>query len=245
MKLKNKANPPIVAMIPARMGSTRLKMKNLALLNGKPLIYYAIRAAKDAKVFDRIVINSEGEIFNKIAKRYKVNFYKRPEQFSSSTAKSDFVVYDFLKNNPCDIVAWINSISPFQTVDEINGAVSYFFKNKLDSLITVKDEQVHVIYKNQPVNFKYNEIFAQTQDLMPVYPFVYSLMMWRSKIFISNFEKKGHAFFSGRVGFFPVSKLTGLIIKKDDDLMVADAIMRLKAKGDKYKVLYDKSIRDP
>jgi CMP-N-acetylneuraminic acid synthetase len=32
----------IVAMVPARMGSERLKMKNLALLNGQPLISYAI-----------------------------------------------------------------------------------------------------------------------------------------------------------------------------------------------------------
>ena len=54
------------AMIPARLGSTRLKMKNLALLNGKPLIYYAIKAAQDSNVFDRVVLNSDSEIFKKI-----------------------------------------------------------------------------------------------------------------------------------------------------------------------------------
>ena len=38
----NKENAQrIIAMIPARIGSTRLKMKNLALLNGKPLIAYS------------------------------------------------------------------------------------------------------------------------------------------------------------------------------------------------------------
>ena len=41
----------IVAMIPARIGSERLKKKNLALLNKKPLIYYAINAAKKSKIF--------------------------------------------------------------------------------------------------------------------------------------------------------------------------------------------------
>ena len=34
----------IIAMIPARIGSTRFKMKNLALLDGKPMISYAIEA---------------------------------------------------------------------------------------------------------------------------------------------------------------------------------------------------------
>ena len=38
-----------IAMIPARIGSTRLKYKNLALINNKPLIYYAINAAKNLK----------------------------------------------------------------------------------------------------------------------------------------------------------------------------------------------------
>ena len=55
------SKPIIYAMIPARIGSTRLKMKNLALINGKPLIYYAIQAAKDSGVFDKIVLNSENQ----------------------------------------------------------------------------------------------------------------------------------------------------------------------------------------
>ena len=48
----------IIAMIPARMGGTANYEKS-CLSNGKPLIYYAINAAKDSEVFKRIVINSE------------------------------------------------------------------------------------------------------------------------------------------------------------------------------------------
>ena len=135
----------IIAMIPARMGSTRLPMKNLALLGGKPLMYYAIQAAKKADIFDRIIVNSEDIIFSKIAKRYGVGFYQRPKGLGSSATKSDFVVYDFIKNNPCDIVAWVNPISPLQPEEEVRQAVDYFLKNRLDSLITVKNEQVHCV----------------------------------------------------------------------------------------------------
>ena len=41
----------IIAMIPARKGSKRLKNKNLSLINGKPLIYYSVKAAKESKIF--------------------------------------------------------------------------------------------------------------------------------------------------------------------------------------------------
>lgn len=235
---KNKEE--IVAMIPARMGSTRLAMKNLALINGKPMIYYAIKAAKDARVFDRIVINSEDAVFAKIAKRYKVEFYRRPPQWATSTAKSDFVVYDFVRKNPCDIIAWVNPTSPLQTGEEVRGAVEYFIKKGLDSLITVKDEQVHCVYKDRPINFKTKEVFAQTQDLAPVRPFVYSVMMWRTGPFVREFERKGFAFFCGKVGYFPVGKLTGVIIKRQEDLMLADYLMRASLKRKSYKVRYDK-----
>ena len=116
----------IFAMIPARIGSTRLKMKNLALLNGKPLIAYSILAAKQAGVFDRIVINSDSHIFKSIADRYGVKFYKRPEHLGSSTTKSDDVVLDFMQNNKSEVVVWVNSISPLQTGEEIRRVVDCF-----------------------------------------------------------------------------------------------------------------------
>ena len=110
----------ICAMIPARIGSQRLKYKNLALINKKPMIYYAIEAAKKSGCFNKIFINSDHDIFSKIAKRYKVNFYQRAKKLGGSNIKSDSIVYDFMKNNPeFDILVWVNSIAPLQTGNEI------------------------------------------------------------------------------------------------------------------------------
>ena len=44
----------IIAMIPARLGSQRLKQKNLQLIHGEALIAHAIRKAKLSNVFDEI-----------------------------------------------------------------------------------------------------------------------------------------------------------------------------------------------
>lgn len=241
-KNKNK-KPKIIAMIPARMGSTRLKMKNLALLGSKPLIYYAISAAKKTSIFDKIVLNSENPIFGRIAKRYGIEFYKRPTILASSNTKSDSVVYDFVKNNPCDVIVWVNPIAPLQTAREIMDIVKYFRRKKLDSLITVKNEQVHCLYKGKPINFKNDEIFAKTQDLAPVKPFVYSIMMWRRNIFMRDFEKKGYAFFCGRVGFYPVSMLSTIIIKKKSDLMLAEFLLKTCVKETAYKIKYDRVLK--
>ncbi|MCQ9207376.1 MAG: hypothetical protein NG740_05835 [Omnitrophica bacterium] len=239
VRIRNK----ITAMIPARMGSTRLPRKNLALLGGKPLISYAIAAAKKSGVFNRIVVNSENTLFAGIAKQYGVDFYKRPARWATSRAKSDSVVYDFVKNNPCDIIVWVNSISPLQSGGDIEGAVKYFIKKGLDSLITVKEEQVHCLYKGRPVNFRRKGVFARTQDLTPVQPFVYSVMMWRTSSFMRTFEKRGRAVFSGKVGFYPVGKPASVIIKRKEDLMLAEFLLRVAKKKSAYRVKYVKGIK--
>lgn len=238
-----KKNIKIIAMIPARLGSVRLPMKNLALLGGKPLIFYAINAAKESDIFDDIFLNSENMLFKKIADRYDIEFYKRPNRLAISGAKSDFVVYDFIKKNPCDIVAWINPTSPLQTGDEIKKVVNYFLDNNLDSLITVKNEQVHCVYKNKPVNFRLKEVFAKTQELTPVNPFVYSVMMWRARIFQSEFEKKGRAFFCGKTGYYAASKISSFIIKKEEDLMMAELLLKIMKNRSGYRVAYDKVLK--
>jgi len=234
----------IIAMIPARIGSTRLKMKNLALINGKPLIYYTIEAAKASGVFNKVVLNSDNKIFAEIARRYDVEFYQRPVSLGSSSTKSDAVVYDFMLKHPSDLLAWVNPTSPLQTGDEVKEVIKYFIKKRLDTLITTKNEQVHCAYQDKPVNFRTEEIFAQTQDLEPVQSFVYSIMMWRSRTFMDTYEKRGRALFSGKVGYYPVSKKTSLIVKTEEDLLLADFIMRAEKQYKGQRIEYDKIVQD-
>lgn len=235
-------NVKIFAMIPARIGSKRLKMKNLALLNGKPLISYAINSARKSGMFDRIILNSDHKIFNKIAQRYEVEFYQRPSSLGSSITKSDDVVIDFIEKYPCDVVVWVNPTSPLQTGGEVREVVRYFLKKGLDSLITVRDEKVHCVYKESPINFGLEEVFAQTQDITPVQLFVYSIMMWRTETFRQVFKERGFAFFCGKTGFFPISKSSSFVIKCKEDLMIADCVMRATAQEEKYVVKYDKLV---
>jgi len=236
MKRKEK----IVAMIPARMGSTRLARKNLALINGEPMIYYPIAAAKKSGVFDEIVLNSENEVFAEIAGRYGVKFYHRPEKLGSSEARSDDVVFDFMEHNPADITVWVNPTSPLQSGEEVRAVVRYFQEHKLDGLITVREEQVHCLYDGQPLNFREDGLFARTQDLKPVQRFVYSIMMWRNEAFHKTYKEKGFALFCGKMGYYPVSKESALIIKTENDLKMVEALLVGKEKLGNYELCYDK-----
>jgi CMP-N-acetylneuraminic acid synthetase len=218
-------------MIPARIGSTRFKMKNLALLNGKPMIAYAIMAALSSNIFDRVIVNSDSEVFRSIAEKYGAEFYLRPEHLGGSSVKSDDVVKDFIEKYPSDIVVWENPIAPLQTVEDIRNTIGYFFSNNLDSLFTVKTEQIQCVYESKPVNFDDHGKFSQTQDLIPVCPFVPFIMMWRTSTFINAFKEHGYAFFCGKVGYFPVSRFSSVIIKYEDDFRIAEMLLKSMNEG--------------
>lgn len=50
-----------VAIIPARGGSKRIPRKNIKFFGGKPMIAWAIEAAAESKVFDRILVSTDDD----------------------------------------------------------------------------------------------------------------------------------------------------------------------------------------
>lgn len=70
----------------ARGGSSRLKNKNMKLLNNKPLIYYSINFAKKSKIFDDIFVSTDSNIIARYAKKLGVNVINRPKKLASKKA---------------------------------------------------------------------------------------------------------------------------------------------------------------
>ena len=68
----------IICFIPARSGSTRIKNKNIRLINGRPLIYWTVSKAIKSKKFDRIIFSSDSDnyynILTKYLKKDKLNY---------------------------------------------------------------------------------------------------------------------------------------------------------------------------
>ena len=89
-----------IAIIPARAGSKRLKNKNLKLINGKPLIYFAIKNAIMSKLFDEIIISTDSlKILNKAEKFGAKNNGLRPKKLSGDlTLLPDVVKYEIQKH---------------------------------------------------------------------------------------------------------------------------------------------------
>ena len=72
-----------LALIPARMGSKRIKTKNLIKLGNKKLIQYNFESSIKSKKIDKILLSTDDPIVIKLGKKFRVDLLlKDPQKFS-------------------------------------------------------------------------------------------------------------------------------------------------------------------
>lgn len=231
----------IVGMIPARLGSQRVKNKNLRFINGKPLVQYIIETAAQAKSLQDIYLNSEGIIFKEIADTCGVHFYHRSKELASDSATNDDFALDFMNAIEFDILIQLLPTSPFITAKEIDAFVQTMLNGDYDTLVSVKNMQIECIYQQKPVNFDQKKQTPPSQLLEPVQPYACGLMGWRCENFRANIKRYGAAYHGGdgKIGFFPMEGYSTVDIDNEQDFILAEAIAKIIRKPHAEPNYYD------
>lgn len=139
--------PSVLALIPARAGSRRVKHKNIRRLAGHPLIAYTIATARDSKLFDRVLVSTDSERIADIARYYGADVpFLRPAEYATAVSPDiEFIKHAF-DNIPesYDAFAKLTPTSPFRQVDTIKRAWEQFTSlNGVDSLRAVEPCRQH------------------------------------------------------------------------------------------------------
>lgn len=135
----------VVAIIPAKTDSVRLKKKNLKIINNKPLIEYSIIYSLNSKYINEIYINTESEEIKKIAETYNINVINRNDKLMGQTEVVEVYIESMAQISQqtslksIDIVIGIQPDHPDRLLD-IDHAIEYFIENKYDDLFTVDDK---------------------------------------------------------------------------------------------------------
>ena len=220
----------LIGMIPARIGSQRLKRKNLRKIGGVPLITHAIRKTLAAGCFDEVWVNADDPVFEKIAAEEGVPFHRRPPPLANDEATSEEYVEEFLERHPCECLFQIHSIAPLLTVEEIRAFAATMKEGRYDVLLSVVEEQIECLFRGVPVNFS-REAKTNSQELTPVERVTWSITGWRAATYLAARREGRCATYAGRVGTVPISRMAGHIIKREEDLRIADLFWRAREAG--------------
>lgn len=119
----------VLALVPARSGSKGLPMKNIRLLQGRPLLAWPIDAARNTHYIDRVVVSTDSEEYAKLAHAAGADVpFLRPDELSVDTAPSiAFILHalDTLEasGDKYDYVVLLEPTSPLTEASDIEAAL--------------------------------------------------------------------------------------------------------------------------
>jgi pseudaminic acid cytidylyltransferase len=119
-----------IAVIPARGGSRRILRKNIKEFCGRPLIAYAITAAKESGLFERIVVSTDDEEIAKISNVLGAETpFIRPAELSDQFTATVPVIAHAIAT--CRTLEWafdqvccIYPGVPFIQIEDLKGALA-------------------------------------------------------------------------------------------------------------------------
>tara|TARA_Y100000310_G_scaffold342105_1_gene443801 strand:+ start:1207 stop:1932 length:726 start_codon:yes stop_codon:yes gene_type:complete len=172
----------VLVVIPARGGSVRVPRKNVKLLNGKPLIAYAINAAKKSSFNPKIVVSTDDYEIKSVALEHGAEVpFKRPPHLSEDVPTEDVILHtvEWLEENEsysADIVVCLEPPVPLRTSEHIDQCIDQIATDEdIDSVVTVTDvgatrpEWMMRVGEDGYINL-YSDHFKNTGDGLMKFP---------------------------------------------------------------------------
>lgn len=139
-----------LGFIPARAGSKGIPDKNMALLNGKPLIWYTLRSAMESVLRESLFLSTDSERIAEYCRSEGLQVeYMRPSFLAADDTPMIEAVRDGLcflhQKKGCSVenVILLQPTSPFRTAGEINRAIETYETRSLNSLVGVSPMSHH------------------------------------------------------------------------------------------------------
>ena len=226
----------LIALIPARQGSERVKDKNIKQLNGHPLIAYSICSAVDAGIFDKILVSTDSKKYADISRHYGAEVpFLRPKKISRKFSPDyDWIRFtlDKLKKKygqTYNIFFLLRPTSPLRTAKTILKAWKEFQKFKdITSLRAVElcsqhpgkmwkivNKKIKPIMKGKIKKIPFNS--SSYQSLPKIYIQNASLEITKVKVI---YNKKNKSITGNNIYPFKTRGYEGYDINKKIDLKI-------------------------
>ena len=196
-----------IALIPARLESTRLSKKLLRVLNGIPLIVRTAQNIIDFKIFDEVHVITDSIDIKNILDKYSISNFLSEKDHQTGTDR----VAEYANNFDCDIIINVQGDEPFIKKQNLQIILSEFEndRNKIIDVISLKkriDKQIDIdnhnnvkvvtdandfanFFSRSPIPHNRSNSFNQYYKHIGIYAFRKKALMEFPKMFISEIEK--------------------------------------------------------
>lgn len=222
------------AFLPARANSKTIHHKNIVALGGRPLLSYAVDAARAAGL-SRVVVSTDGAEIAKVAEDRGAEAVRRPDELAGDAVSTDAVVRGFLveeqragRDLP-EFLAVMQPTSPFVTPETVRDCLEALARHpEAQSVQSVTPVTHHNHAINQrlvegdEIRFRFPELRAgvwQKQAKAPHYA-LGNFIALRVAVYLMSEEFFGASVLGGFV-----SRFEAVDIDAPEDLQQAEAYL--------------------
>lgn len=217
----------LVAVVPIRKGSVRVKNKNFKPFAGKSLLIHKIHILKKLNFLDEIIINTDSDKAILIAKKLGVKYFKRDDYYASSQCLNSNFWKNVADNTNSEYIMFTNCTSPLIKLNTYNNVFLNFkkkiLKGKHDSLNTVTEIKEFLFKKNKPINFKLNKT-PNSQDLPDVVKLNFAINILKTKLMSSKKSLVGSKPF-----LYKLNEIESLDINSKHEFNYAEFLFKKKS----------------
>lgn len=221
----------MLSVVPARGGSKGIVKKNLAELNGRPLIVHTLAAAQAARYAGRIVVSTDDAEVADVAAGDGIEVVERPASISGDEASTELALLHVLDvvaaegYNP-DVVVTLEPTSPLRSPETIDRCVAMFERDDVDAVVSVVETSALVgtvsggglfehLIPGQP---------RRRQDRASLYTECGVIYATRSRVLQETGSVLGR-----RAHAVIVDPFEAVDINEPSDLVIAEVLMRVRS----------------
>lgn len=169
-----------IAILPARGGSKRIPRKNIRPFCGKPMLAYAIDAAKQSMLFDRVLVSTDDPEIAELALAMGADVpFLRSAENSGDYATTIDVLLEVItrlqqEGFDYDTMCCIYPTNPFLTAAKLESSCTQFEEGSFDALFSAVKYSFPVqrsfVLREGKMKMLFPEhTLTRSQDLEPVY----------------------------------------------------------------------------
>lgn len=223
--------PGIIAIIPARGGSTRLPRKNVRLMGGVPLIAHSIIAARQSRHVAEVIVSTDDPEIAQISRQFGASVSQRPAHLSGAHATSESALLDVLDQRRAagladpPLLVFLQCTSPLRPAGAIDRAIEQLIRDKADSLFSATPWAGFLWRRGaegpEPLHHDPAKR-ARTQDMSPEYRESGSLYVLKPSLLRATNNRLG-----GRLSLFEMDLVTAVEVDVAAEWAILEALLPL------------------
>lgn len=141
----------IVAFVPAKGNSERIKSKNSQLLDGKPLFIHMLEKLLQCPSIDQVWLDTDSDDYIELSNELPIKVMKRASEYASNQTDGNALFYNEICNVDADIYLQVLCTSPFIEIETIEKTIRQFIESdQYDSAVMVRKEKQYTWQNNRP-----------------------------------------------------------------------------------------------